>query len=380
MSDAPPRPDQVPGAPHPRETPQIFGQQAAEEAFLQAYTSGRLHHGWLITGPKGVGKATLAYRIARFLLATPPQDTGGLFGAPPPPTSLDIGSDHPVIARVSAESEPGLRVVIRTPNEKTGRMQDEITVKNIRKLGEFFHLSIADGGRRVVIIDVADELRTEAANALLKMLEEPPAATTLLLLAHQPARLLPTIRSRCRTLALSPLHADDLLAALRQAGTDPDPSASEGLAQLSGGSVGGALNLLNNSGLEIYAELVELFGSMPNLDRTRARALADAAAQRGAEAKLDLLIDLLSIALARLARHGALGPAPEAAPREADAFAKLAPTPWAARQWAEDAATISGRLRHGRAVNLDPAVLVLDTLIKLNDTASRLSTQSQIPA
>lgn len=380
MSDNTPRPDQVPGAPHPRETEQLFGQSTPEEAFLQSYVSGRLHHGWLITGPKGVGKATLAYRIARFLLATPPLEDDGLFGAPPPPTSLEISPEHPIAARVRAESEPGLRVVTRTPNEKTGRMRDEITIDNIRKLAEFFHLSAADGGRRVVIVDAADELNMQSANALLKMLEEPPEATTLLLLAHQPARLLPTIRSRCRTLSLAPLGADDLLAALRQAGTEPDPAASEALAQLSGGSVGAALNLLNNGGLEIYSEIIALLGSTPNLDRPRARALADASATKGAEVKLDLLVTLLGTALARLAKHGALGPAPEAAPREAEIFARLAPNPWAARQWAEDAATISGRLRHGRAVNLDPAVLVLDTLVKLNDTASRISTQGQIPA
>lgn len=380
MKDELPRPDQVPGAPHPRETPVLYGQDSAQDIFLEAYTSGRLHHGWMLTGPKGVGKATLAYKIARFLLATLPLEDDGLFGAPPAPTTLEISEAHPVSARVRAESDPGLRVVRRTPNEKTGRMRDEITIDNIRKLGEFFHLSAADGGRRVVVVDCADELNTQAANALLKMLEEPPASTTLLLLAHQPARLLPTIRSRCRTLALPVLDAPDLRAALHQAGTDPEPSATQPLAQLSGGSVGAALNLINNGGLDIYAEIISLLASMPNMSRPHARALADASAARGAETKLDLLIHLLDIALARLAKHGALGPAPDAAPKEAEVFARLAPNLWAARQWAEDAAIISGRLRHGRAVNLDPAVLVLDTLIKLNDTASRIVSQRHIPA
>ena len=184
MSDDTPSPDQVPGAPHPRETARLFGQDAAEHAFLTAYNSDRLHHGWLLTGPRGVGKATLAWRIARFLLATPPADDGGLFGAPPPPATLEIDPDHPVSHRMQAGAEPGLAVVTRSPNDQ-GRLRGEIVVEDIRKLGKFFGLSSADGGRRVVIVDSADEMNISAANALLKMLEEPPARTTLLLVSHQ---------------------------------------------------------------------------------------------------------------------------------------------------------------------------------------------------
>ncbi|MEP4194216.1 MAG: DNA polymerase III subunit delta' [Aliishimia sp.] len=381
MTDDIPRSDQIPGAPHPRDTVELIAQTDAEAAFLQAFTSSRLHHGWLLMGPQGVGKATLAYRIARFLLATPDQEDDGLFGAPPPPTSLDIPEDHPVNARVLAGSEPGLRVITRTINEKTGKLRDEIVVDNIRKLAEFFHLSAADGGRRVVIVDAADELNVSAANALLKMLEEPPEATTLLLLAHQPSRLLPTIRSRCRTLRLSPLAPDQMSTALSQAGADADAITSTALSELSGGSVGSALRLLNLSGLEIYAEVIALLGTMPRLDRLRALKLADAAAQRGAEEKLDLLLVMIDTALARLARTGATGvAAPEAAPDEAAIFARLAPSPWAARQWADAAAKVSARMRHARSVNLDPAALVLDTLIKLNDVASTATTQPAMPA
>ncbi|THH37434.1 DNA polymerase III subunit delta' [Aliishimia ponticola] len=369
MSDESPRPDQVQGAPHPRDTPRLIGQAQAEAAFLTAFTSGRLHHAWLISGPRGTGKATLAYRIARFLLATPPQTDDGLFGAPPPPDSLEISDEHPVSQRIRAGAEPGLRVVIRTENEKTGKMRDQIVVDDIRKLGEFFHLSMTDGGHRVVIVDSADDMNVPAANALLKMLEEPPADTTLLLLSHQPSRLLPTIRSRCRTLRTVPLPPADMRDALEQAAAEL-PDADTALAELSGGSVGDALRLINLSGLEIYAELIALLGTMPRLDRPRAKALADASATRGAEDKLDLLISLLDMALSRLARSGALGQSlPDAAPSEADTFARLAPDTGAARYWAERSADITARLRHGRAVNLDPAALVLDTLLKLNDTA-----------
>ncbi|TNF61069.1 MAG: DNA polymerase III subunit delta', partial [Rhodobacteraceae bacterium] len=197
------QPDQAPGAPHPRETLRLLGQAQAEAEFLAAFATGRLHHGWLLTGPQGIGKATLAWRIARFLLATPDPQEDGLFGAPPPPASLDIAPDHPVARRMLARAEPGLAQVIRSLHPKTGKLRDVITVEDVRDLHRFFGLSATDGGRRVVIVDAADEMNPQAANALLKMLEEPPRRATLLLVAHQPSRLLATIRSRCRTLRLS---------------------------------------------------------------------------------------------------------------------------------------------------------------------------------
>ncbi|HRO15195.1 MAG TPA: DNA polymerase III subunit delta', partial [Paracoccus sp. (in: a-proteobacteria)] len=194
--DAPIESDRVPGAPHPRETPRVIGQDAAIAAFSAAAASGRLHHGWLLTGPRGTGKATLAWAIARWLLA----------GADTP--DLSVPPDNPVARRVLALSEPRLHLVRRGTDDKTGRLRAEITVDDIRRLLSFFHLSAAEGGRRVAIIDAADDMNTAAANAVLKMLEEPPRDAVLLLIAHQPARLLPTIRSRCRRLALRPLTDD----------------------------------------------------------------------------------------------------------------------------------------------------------------------------
>ncbi|MGJ8557570.1 MAG: DNA polymerase III subunit delta', partial [Sulfitobacter geojensis] len=235
-----------------------------------------------------------------------------------------------------------------------------------------FQMSAADGGRRVVIIDDADEMNPNAANALLKMLEEPPERAVLLLLSHQPSSLLPTIRSRCRTLRLAPLDPADMEAALAASGValQGDPTA---LAALSGGSVGGALRLSLMGGLQIYAELTGLMASLPRMDRARAIKLAEAAAQRGAEEKLILLFSLVNLLLARLARTGATGmpPPTEATPGEAELLQRLSPTPHQGRKWADLAQEVSARVQHGMAVNLDPAALVLDTLQKISDCAPR---------
>ncbi len=370
-ADAPTPPDQIDGAPHPRETLVLQGQHNAESVFLEAFNSGRLHHGWLLTGPKGVGKATLAWRIARFLLATPPAEDGGLFGdAPPQPETLDIPVDHPVSRRILAGADPGLHHITRTVSETTGRMSTMITAGNVRGLNQFLHLSAADGGRRVVILDCADEMNVQAANALLKMLEEPPARTTLLLIAHQPAGLLPTIRSRCRVLKLTSLPPEDMAAALEQAGIDPGEN-SAALTELAEGSVGEAVRLINLDGLSLYAEIVAIAASLPTLDRPRALKLADQVAGRGNADRLDLLISLVDLFLSRLARSGATRTIPtQAAPKEAETFARLAPTPHKARDWADCAQEIGARARHGRAVNLDPAALVLDTVFRIQKTAS----------
>ena len=371
MSDTETPPDQIEGAPHPRATPRLVGQDGAEAQFLDAWNTGKLHHAWLLTGPRGVGKATLAWRIARFLLATPDPEAGGMFAAPPP-VSLDISPDHPVAHRIAAGSDGALRSVIRTVNPDTKRMRKQIVVDDIRALGGFFQMSAADGGRRVVIIDDADEMNANAANALLKMLEEPPQRATLLLVSHRPSGLLPTIRSRCRTLRLGTLTAAQMTEALAQSGVDIQGD-SGALAELSSGSVGGALRLSLLGGLGIYAELVALAGSLPQMDRARALKLAEAAAQRGAEDKLALLFSLINLLLARLARTGATGMAPPiaAAPGETEMLVRLSPTPAQGRIWADIAQEVSARAAHGLAVNLDPAALVLDTLLKISSHAPR---------
>lgn len=367
-----PEPDRLEGAPHPRETGAVFGHGQAQATFLQAFTSGRLHHAWMLTGPKGVGKATLAWRLSRFLLATP-DDDGGMFAAPPPET-LDIPPENPVSRRMLQLAEPRHFLLRRGPNDKETALSQIITVDEVRKMKSFFALSAADGGRRTAIIDAVDEMNANAANALLKLLEEPPENVTLFLIAHQPARLLPTIRSRCRELRLSPLGPQDLADALTQAGGDIDPKDRTALAELSGGSVGEAFRLTNLDGLKYYTALTRLFSTLPRLDRPQALALAELANARGATEIFDLLVTLIDVFLARLARSGATGQTPpEAAAQESQLLSRLSPHPHAARAWAELAQTLSARARRGKAVNLDPAALLMDILLKIDETAGFLA-------
>ena len=370
MSDeAIPESDRIEGAPHPRDTQQLFGQEAAERTILSALNSGRMHHAWLLTGPKGVGKATLGWRMTQTLL-TMPSDDAGLFGdAPSALSSLDVNRDHPVARRVAAGAEPRLLHIRRSWDTDRKKLRAQIVVDDIRRLGGFFGLSSVDGGRRVVLLDCADDMNASAANALLKVLEEPPADAVLILISHQPARLLPTIRSRCREVRLHALSPDAVAASLKQAGVDVDnPDA---IAALSGGSAGDALMLLQNDGITIYAAIIELLSGCPNIDRSALLKLAEKSAARGAEARFDLTLRLLDLALVRMARTGS-GKVPEmqAHPDEATIFQKLSANPDDARKWATLQQELSGQAAHARAVNIDPQSLMLSLFLKINDAAA----------
>jgi DNA polymerase-3 subunit delta' len=368
-----PEADCAPGAPHPRETQSLFGHSNAETAFLDAFNTGRMHHAWLITGPRGVGKATLAWRIARFLLSQPASsDTAGMFDdAPLAATTLDIGHDTPVYRRSAQLAEPRLCLIRRAYDAKKGKHTAQISVEEVRKLNSFFHMSAADGGRRVVIVDSADEMNTASANALLKTLEEPPKDAVLLLVSHQPSRLLPTIRSRCRTLRLGPLGSEDVARALDAAGFDA-AHQSDALAELSAGSVGEALRLTNLDGMDAYSEVVGLFATLPKLDRGRALKLAESCVGAANVDRYDLVLGLIDQFLTRVARTGAgRPPLVEAAKGEAALMTRLAPDGISAKDWATLQQEISARAAHARAVNLDPAALILDMVFKINDTASR---------
>ncbi len=197
----------------PRETSVLFGHQEAEQALLESYQSGRIPHAWLIGGAPGIGKATLAYRLARFVLAHPDPKAPAVQKAP----TLALDPDNPVARRIAAQAQGDLLVLERTINEQTGKLYTVIRVDDVRRTVSFFGSTAGEGGWRIAIVDAVDDLQREGANALLKVLEEPPARTLLLLVSHAPGRELPTIRSRCRRLLLRPLEVADVVRAIAAA-------------------------------------------------------------------------------------------------------------------------------------------------------------------
>ena len=258
---------EAPEIPHPRENTTLLGHEAAEAALLQAFNAGRLPHAWLITGPRGIGKATLAYRFARFLFAEGPADKGGggLFAAPA--TSL---ADRARRIRLSASSRPARipiswwssAAMIRGANGSGG----DIVADDARAVGDFLHLTSSQGGWRVVIVDGADTMNSHAANSLLKILEEPPKNTVLLLASDNPARLLPTIRSRCRTLALKPLEESLIINLLQKYRPELSGEEKAVLARLGEGSIGRALELVAGDGVATYNFIINILQRLPNLD------------------------------------------------------------------------------------------------------------------
>jgi len=268
--------------PPPWRNDRLAGHAAAERAMLAAHQSGKLHHAWLLTGPRGIGKATLAWRFARFLLAG---QQGGLFG--PGAETLEVGQDAPGRGLVDARTHPDLFHLRRTLHAKEARIQNEITIDDVRGLSEFMHMTPSMGDWRVAIVDAADEMNRNAANAMLKILEEPPPNAVLLIVAHAPGRLLPTIRSRCRRLALQPLADDTVLDLLDNYAPDTAPDERRALARLAEGSIGRALELTGAGSLSLYREMIEILATLPELDMPRLHGFAERFTRRGEEASAD---------------------------------------------------------------------------------------------
>jgi DNA polymerase-3 subunit delta' len=287
-------------APAPRENPDLVGQERAEAALFDAWRAGRLPHAWLLTGPRGIGKATLAFRFARFLLAQSGEGQG-LFAAPA--TNLEVDPASPASRRVASGGHADLLLIERAYDPKRKRRRGEIVVDDVRQIADFLHLTPAEGGWRIVIVDGADEMNRNAANALLKVLEEPSARTLLLITAASPGRLLPTIRSRCRHLALGPLSQEQVADLLRKYHPGLNPDETAGLVALADGSIGRALDLAAAGGLDLYREMMALLTALPALDGVAVDRLADKLGRAGAEDSFRLAAELLPSRIAGMIRH-----------------------------------------------------------------------------
>jgi DNA polymerase-3 subunit delta' len=345
--------DKIGNWPAPEERADWLGDPAAERILLDAYRSGRMHHGWLIGGEKGIGKATLAYRFARFAFAYPDPMAGALKDAP----DLSVPAEHLAARRIANRAHPNLLALERPLNEDTGRYRTELPVAEIRRTVSFFGSTSGEPGWRIAIVDPADDMNPSAANALLKVLEEPPARSLFFLVCHAPGRLLPTIRSRTRRLELAPLRPEAIVAALAERtgeGAQPDLVLA---AALAGGSLRRAILLVEEGGIETYRAMTRLLARLPRLDVAEMHAFADSVTGRGADDAYHGFLDLLRDWLGRRVRR-------EPEPEGGGVVPKVATTAPLAR-WAEVWEKVHRSAADAEEYNLDRKQVVLSTLMTL---------------
>lgn len=259
---------------HPLRVPRLLGHGAAEQALLDAYRSGRLHHAWLLGGPEGIGKATLAWHFAHFILSNPDPASAAVQTA----TGLGGGADPAATQRLLAGSHADLAVLERQWNDKTKKLYTEIRVDDVRDALGIFQRASASGGYRICIIDSAEDLNRSSANALLKMIEEPPPRSLFLIVAHRPGQVLPTLVSRARRLLLPALAEAEIGAAVRALGGDwatVDEARLLAVAARARGSVGEALRLLSEQALDLDEAVTALLARLPDIDWRRVHRVAD---------------------------------------------------------------------------------------------------------
>ena len=360
----------------PRNTHDLTGHEDSEQLFLDAFNAEKIHHAWMITGPKGIGKATLAYKMARFLLNNPPQDDNGpgLFGdvlEKVALTSISTDLESPANSLITAGSNADLLVIERTEDPKTGKMRNNILVDDVRKINNFFHTTSADGGWRVAIVDTADEMNRNAANAILKILEEPPKNSVLIILAHAPGKLLPTIKSRCRMLPLKPLKSVTVEEILQSRFPDKEKNVIDGYVALSNGSPGYAISLIEHKGLKLYGEMLGLLSTMPNINVPLMHDFAGAITTKKSGDMFLLFSEMLSQFISRMVRHvsykgsGHTHNIKEALTEEFKLMEELgAIIPL--DQWAELWEKISVKMKAADLLNMDRKQTVIDTLNMIN--------------
>lgn len=339
---APPESDRAANARAPRQTTGLFGHAHAEAGLLAAYRSGKLAQAWLIGGPEGIGKATLAWRMARFLLAHPDPQSGSVQSA----TDLFVPPEHAAARKIAAASHGDVFTLRREWNEKTKKHFTEIRADDVRQAIHLFQQASGEGGWRICILDCAEDLNRSSANALLKMIEEPPPRSLFLIIAQKPGQVLPTIRSRCRKLMLAALDQDSIVKAVQAQGPPLSGLPIGQLAQAAaraGGSAREALRLIDGGSLAFDRRLQALLGGLPRIDWRAVHALADDVAGRERDEAYETMKRGIFEHLAGAVRSAA---AARAAP------ASLVPL---AQAWDK----INGAVREAEALNLDRRALVL---------------------
>ncbi len=348
QSDSPIESDRYEDAPHPREIYACLGHAAAEQQLLDAYRSGRMPPAWLIGGPQGIGKATLAWRLARFVLAHPDRGAVAALRA----ADLNVDASHPAARLIHARAHGDVSVLRREWNDKTRRPFTEIRVDDVRKVLHRFQHAAAAGGFRIAIVDTADDLNRAGANALLKMIEEPPNEAMFLILAHRPERVLPTIRSRCRILSLRPLELATLEAAVQGLGepwSSIEPAILRRAAVRAQGSVRQCLRLLTGDALALLEGIGAILAALPTVDGRKLHRLCDALEADGSDNSFAMCLEaILDWLAARLTESAAAG----------HTAGRLAPI---AEVWDK----VTAAAREAESLNLDRRPLLLTMVADL---------------
>lgn len=352
MRETSDEPDRLPSAPHPRETLALVGHDAQEQAFLEALRSGRMHHAWLLGGPEGVGKASFAYRAARFVLAAGDPAQRAMAAG-----NLAMPEEAPATRRIMAQSHPDLHLLRRTLKSDGKGYTSNIPVDAVRRVLDRFGASAAEGGWRVAIVDSAEDMDRSAANALLKLLEEPPPRALFLIVAHAPGRLLPTIRSRCRLLTFPALGEAEVAQAgriaLERMGVPFDDAALTRAASLADGSVRRALTYVDPETLALVEAVRARLDALPGIDLAALLALAEDVAGKAGERDFAVMMETVQGWLSdHLHAHAAAQPA------------RLAPL---AEVWEK----LERAAREVETYNLDRRPLVMTMFHDLSDAVAR---------
>jgi DNA polymerase-3 subunit delta' len=353
--------DEIPdidGDQAPRFTKALIGHQSACQTMLQACQGARFPHAWLLSGPKGVGKASFAYLLARSLMAAKrPQDMGEFWQA------QDSADGH----LVETDAHPDMFVLKRRYNEKTDKFYADIPADDVRELKKSFSLSAARSGWRIAIVDSIDDMNKFGVNGLLKLLEEPPEKCLFFIICHNPGRLLDTIKSRCRSLTFNALTTDELTRLITGHAASIDPNEAAAAAYLAAGSAGRALNLVEHGGMELYRDLIDVLVGLPNPDIERLHALASRFGARAAPESFDVFCYLFSNWLYRLIHGRATGSYPQPVfEGEADLIDRIGPQMAlepATRLWEK----VNQDARQTGALNLDKKQAVLDWIDALSE-------------
>ena len=360
--------DKIAGAPHPMLANEIIGHSSQKLSFLSSFASNRLHQCWLLAGDMGIGKASFAWLIAKFLLTTKYQ---------PADLKIDLNESNinsilepqsgNTLNRIISGSEQRVYIVRRGYNEKRKTFFKNISIEDVRKLQSYCSLSIADGGKRIIIIDTADDLNKSSSNALLKLLEEPPKNTIFLLISHQPNLLVPTLKSRCQKLSFSNLDQTDLGAVMKAIGCKIERSDEVSLSILSKGSAGAACRLINSNCINLYSDILNISSSLPNLNTNKILQLSQNYFAKAKPGEFEIFLEMMQHFFSRLCKTGAMQKPvlPSVTENEAKIMRNLCPNLKSAHLWSEAANITLAKLNKGYLLNIDIESLILDAFIYL---------------